>query len=54
VRWRRVGHSVTTLGRDAGEASAADVRLVAVPSVAIADALRRCRGSATPESTRST
>jgi 8-hydroxy-5-deazaflavin:NADPH oxidoreductase len=44
ARWRRAGHSVTTLGRDGGEVSAAEVLLVAVPSFAIADALGRVKG----------
>ncbi|HEY0416756.1 MAG TPA: hypothetical protein VGC78_10240 [Gaiellaceae bacterium] len=37
--WRAAGHDVTEVGRDGGDASDADVLLVAVPSNAIADAL---------------
>jgi predicted dinucleotide-binding enzyme len=43
-RWDRAGHTVTTLGRDGGDASAADVVLVAVPSNQIADALAKVTG----------
>ncbi|MCA1706233.1 MAG: dinucleotide-binding protein [Actinobacteria bacterium] len=39
--WERAGHDVTTLGRDGGDASKADVLVVAVPAGAIADALSR-------------
>jgi 8-hydroxy-5-deazaflavin:NADPH oxidoreductase len=42
-RWERAGHTVTTLGRDGGDASDADV-VVAVPSGAIADALAKVGG----------
>ncbi len=42
--WRRAGHDVTELGRDGGDASDADVILVAVPSGAIADALGKVDG----------
>jgi prephenate dehydrogenase len=35
-RWEKAGHTVTQLGRDGGDASDADVVLVAVPSGAIA------------------
>ena len=38
-RWRDAGHEVQELGRDGGDASAADVLLVAVPSPEIANAL---------------
>ena len=34
--WERTGYSVTTLGRDGGDASDADVVLIAVPAVIIA------------------
>jgi DNA-binding Xre family transcriptional regulator len=34
--WEQAGHTVTTLGRDGGDASDADVVLVAVPAVTIA------------------
>lgn len=43
-RWRQAGHDVTELGQDGGDASAADVLLVAVPSAAIADALAKVSG----------
>ena len=43
-RWKRAGHTVTELGRQGGDASDADVVLVAVPSGAIADALGKVRG----------
>ena len=42
--WRAAGHDVTELGRDGGDASAADVVLVAVPSGQIASALGRVQG----------
>jgi 8-hydroxy-5-deazaflavin:NADPH oxidoreductase len=42
--WRAAGHEVTELGRDGGDASAADVLLVAVPGASIADALGRVTG----------
>ena len=37
--WREAGHEVQELGRDGGDASAADVLLVAVPGLEIANAL---------------
>jgi 8-hydroxy-5-deazaflavin:NADPH oxidoreductase len=37
--WERAGHEVQELGRDGGDASGADVLVVAVPSPEIADAL---------------
>jgi 8-hydroxy-5-deazaflavin:NADPH oxidoreductase len=43
--WREAGHEVTELGRDGGDASDADVLLVAVPSGSIADALGKVGGS---------
>ncbi len=43
-RWRRAGHDVTELGRDGGDASDADVLLVAVPGTAIAEALGKVSG----------
>jgi hypothetical protein len=43
-RWRKAGHAVEELGRDGGDASGADVLLVAVPGQAIADALAAVRG----------
>src|SRR5205814_9275137 len=42
--WRTAGHDVTELGRDGGDASGADVILVAVPSGEIANALRSATG----------
>jgi 8-hydroxy-5-deazaflavin:NADPH oxidoreductase len=42
--WRAAGHNVTELGRDGGDASDADVILVAVPSGSIAEALRKVTG----------
>src|SRR5438309_5974451 len=44
ARWRKAGHDVQELGRDGGDASGADVLLVAVPSGAIADALGKVSG----------
>ena len=43
-RWRNAGHEVQELGRDGGDASGADVVLVAVPSGAIAEALGKVSG----------
>jgi predicted dinucleotide-binding enzyme len=42
--WREAGHEVTELGREGGDASDADVLLVAVPSDAIAAALGTVSG----------
>src|SRR5439155_6132250 len=42
--WERAGHSVTTLGHEGGDASGADVVLVAVPSGALSDALGKVSG----------
>src|SRR4051812_6849499 len=42
--WERAGHEVTTLGHEGGNASGADVILVAVPSGAITEALGRVTG----------
>src|ERR1051325_10211670 len=42
--WEQAGHDVTTLGREGGDASDADVVLVAVPSGSIADALGKVSG----------
>jgi len=44
--WRAAGHEVQELGRDGGDASDADVLLVAVPSPAIVDALAGVSGIA--------
>jgi predicted dinucleotide-binding enzyme len=43
-RWEEAGHEVTTLGREGGDASDADVVLVAVPGGEIADALGKVSG----------
>jgi 8-hydroxy-5-deazaflavin:NADPH oxidoreductase len=43
-RWERAGHRVARIGRDGGDASDADVILVAVPSNQISDALRHVKG----------
>ena len=43
-RWERAGHDVTTLGSEGGDASDAEVVLVAVPSGAISDALGKVSG----------
>jgi len=42
--WERSGHEVTTLGSDGGDASGAEVVLVAVPSGSVSDALGRVTG----------
>jgi hypothetical protein len=42
--WRNAGHEVVELGREGGDASGADVILVAVPGGEIADALRKVTG----------
>ena len=43
-RWRDAGHEVQEIGRDGGDASGADVLLVAVPSAEIANALGKLTG----------
>ena len=43
-RWRAAGHEVQEIGRDGGDASDAEVLLVAVPSPEIADALGQVSG----------
>jgi hypothetical protein len=43
-RWERAGHDVTTLGSEGGDASDADVVVVAVPSGAVSDALGKVSG----------
>jgi predicted dinucleotide-binding enzyme len=43
-RWRAAGHEVQELGRDGGDASAADVVVVAVPGGEIAGALAKVDG----------
>jgi len=42
--WEQAGHTVTTIGRDGGDARAADVVLVAVPSGSISEALSQVTG----------
>jgi len=42
--WQRAGHEVTSLGREGGDASGADVVLIAVPSGSIAEALANVSG----------
>jgi predicted dinucleotide-binding enzyme len=42
--WEQAGHDVTTLGRDGGDASDADVVLVAVPSGSVSEALGSVTG----------
>ncbi len=42
--WASAGHEVTELGRDGGDASDAEVVLIAVPSGAVPDALTRVTG----------
>ncbi len=42
--WRAAGHEVEELGRDGGDASDADVVLVAVPGAQISDALAKVTG----------
>jgi hypothetical protein len=42
--WEQAGHTVTTLGREGGDASDADVVLVAVPSDSVTDALSKVTG----------
>lgn len=42
--WEQAGHNVTTLGHDGGDASDADVVLVAVPSGSISEALGKVTG----------
>ncbi len=42
--WGQAGHEVTTLGREGGDASDADVVLVAVPSGSISEALAKVSG----------
>jgi 8-hydroxy-5-deazaflavin:NADPH oxidoreductase len=42
--WEQAGHDVTSLGREGGDASDADVILVAVPSSSISDALGKVTG----------
>ena len=46
ARWRRAGHDVTELGIDGGDASDAEVLVIAVPAAAIAGALANVTGIA--------
>jgi predicted dinucleotide-binding enzyme len=43
-RWNKAGHEVLSLGRDGGDASDADIVLVAVPGAEISDALPKVSG----------
>lgn len=43
-RWAAAGHDVTALGRDGGDATRADVVVVAIPGNAIADGLATVSG----------
>jgi 8-hydroxy-5-deazaflavin:NADPH oxidoreductase len=43
-QWRKAGHTVSEIGRDGGDASDAEVVLVAVPGGVITDALRKVSG----------
>ena len=43
-RWERAGHAATAVGRDGGDATHAEVVVVAVPSGQIADALGKVSG----------
>jgi 8-hydroxy-5-deazaflavin:NADPH oxidoreductase len=43
-RWREAGHEVDEIGRDGGDASGADVLLVAVPAAEIPNALGEVTG----------
>jgi predicted dinucleotide-binding enzyme len=43
-RWQRAGHDVTTLGSDGGDASEAEVVVMACPGSAIANALGKVDG----------
>ncbi|HEY8407036.1 MAG TPA: hypothetical protein VIK66_03575, partial [Gaiellaceae bacterium] len=44
LRWRAAGHEVQEIGRDGGDASAADVIVVAVPGGEVAAALAQVDG----------
>ena len=43
-RWRAAGHDVQELGRDGGDASGADVLLIAVPPLELENALAKVTG----------
>jgi predicted dinucleotide-binding enzyme len=45
ARWERAGHAVQALGRDGGDASGADVLLLAVPGGQVADAFGKVSGT---------
>ena len=45
-RWRRSGHDVTEIGSDGGDASGADVLVIAVPAAVIGSALQNVAGIA--------
>src|SRR3954464_97158 len=42
--WEQAGHEVTTLGHEGGDASGADVVLVAVPGGSVSEALAKVAG----------
>src|SRR3954462_678166 len=44
--WEQAGHEVTTLGHEGGDASGADVVLVAVPGGSVSEALAQVSGLA--------
>ncbi|HEY3550600.1 MAG TPA: hypothetical protein VGK69_06070 [Gaiellaceae bacterium] len=44
--WRHAGHTVDEFGRDGGDASSADVLVVAIPALAVPITLRRVEGIA--------
>jgi predicted dinucleotide-binding enzyme len=44
--WEQAGHTVTTIGREGGDVSDADVVLIAVPSGSISEALGKVTGLA--------
>src|SRR5438445_11411527 len=44
--WQEAGHEVTSLGREGGDGSDADVIVVAVPSASVTDALAKVSGIA--------
>jgi 8-hydroxy-5-deazaflavin:NADPH oxidoreductase len=43
-RWEKAGHTVTTIGREGGDAADADAVLVALPPDQIADGLGKVSG----------
>lgn len=43
-RWERAGHEVTRIGKEGGDVSDAEVVLIAVPGIAVADALDNVQG----------